>query len=465
MSIVEHSSLTEYYSEKAKEFLKTVVCIDDEPSDSVQASSKMATKIDAGFDEEESPRPTDVFREQMENLEESHPLNFQDTAYAFAKYGILCSVLRPQLTGDQLPGWIASLANSADVAILDWQLERSGNGMRGSGSSKACREAIKQILDNDRRNGGRLRLIVVFTATDASNAIADLKVDLTDYDDLHQDDCALVGSHWRIVVLQKPYTQKVTTKKVEYSNLPDVVIHEFSTLTNGLLPSAILHGITAVRENTHRLLAIFDRDLDGAFLAHRTLIPDPNEAEEFLLELFQDELGALIRNNSFKACVGSRPSKQWIELKGICAKNSGQRESLLKAITEPSKDKIKDLNGPFVAGRNKKKVADRVVGAFYGVDADNTSIAAENAKERLAQLAGFYGVGTPPSVKDIRMQLGILVRDEVDGSRYLMCLQPLCDSVRIIEPTLFPFLILDEVTSGSDIESRDLYIRLKSNKL
>lgn len=448
--------LAEHYSNKAKAFLKTVVCFDDEPADEEGSSAKgapIARLVDSGFDDDEKPRLDGRQAEVKEKFEgESHPLNFRATANAFAESGILCSVLKPELSGEALAQQIANLANTADVTILDWELE----GRRDVRGSEACQSAIKKILEQDKEAGGRLRLIVIFTGTDGRQASLDLRGALNAFEvKLNEGECSLTGSHWRIVVFQKPHTTIPTAERVNYQDLPGKVVNEFSKLTGGLLPTAVLHGITAIRENTHRLLAIFDRDLDAPFLAHRALIPDPQDAGDFFLEVLQDEIGALMSSSGIKNCVGQQLSKEWIENVDVMPRE--KRESLLKAVSEPSQDKIKDFSGPFEQ-RDKRKVADNVLQTLSGEGA--------KSNERLAQLVSLYGAGIPPSVDEQRMQLGVLVFDELN-KRYMMCLQPLCDSVRITESTLYPFLILDEVVEGGakgGPVSKDLFVQLDSNR-
>lgn len=451
--------LAAHYSNKAKAFLKTVVCVDDELSDMTSVHvPRIAKRADSGFDDDgqKAQAGSPVAPVDKPN-DEPHSLDFFATVNAFAGNGILCSVLKPNQAGNSLVEQIVTLANSADVTILDWELE----GRSEKRGSEICRTTIKRILERDREDGGRLRLVVVFTATDGAQAIEDLKGELAALGACHiEKEFALMGNYWRIVVFQKPDTIKPTTDKVDYPDLPKRVVEEFSKLTDGLLPTAILHGITAIRENTHRLLAIFDRDLDAPFLAHRALIPDPNDAGEFFLEVFQDEIGALMRNHGIKECVGGKWSKEWV--KNVVGIAEVKKTSLLKAVTEPSDDKVKDFCVPFEQkDGSKKKVADKVLQTLCGGDITT------KANERLAQLVSLYGACIPPSVDEQKMQLGVLVFDETN-KRYLMCLQPLCDSVRITERTLYPFLILDEVVeekkSKDDPTSRDLFVQMSSER-
>lgn len=454
--------LAAHYSEKAKAFIKTVICFDDEPADAEgnQSPPRTAKRAVSGFDDSELERPAhdNNIEQQDVSVEELHPLDFRATANAFAEKSILCSVLKPDQSGISLIERITTLANSADVTILDWELE----GRKGG--SEACRAAIDRILKQDRTEGGRLRLIVVFTGTDGQRAIDDLADKLADLKpNRPKNECALTGKHWRVVVFQKPHTTNPTAKLVTYSELPGNVVAEFAKLTNGLLPSAVLHGITAIRENTHRLLAVFDHDLDGAFLTHRALIPDPEDAEEFLLGLLQEEIGALLRYTNLRSCVDAAMCKKWIEANGILVeeKNKNKRERLVKAVSKPCLTKTQGFIKDFFEDEERQKeaptarlVADKVLSAFYLANSD----CADNGERRFSELSSYYGVGTRPNADNLWLRLGVIVRDESD-SRYLMCLQPLCDSVRVKKGALFPFLILDSLPTNDMRMRKDLLVR------
>jgi hypothetical protein len=351
------------------------------------------------------------------------------------------------------------LANSADVAILDWELE--GRKVRGS---ETCQSAIRKILEQDKEAGGRLRLIVIFTGTDGRQAIRDLQTTLKEFGAKPSESgCSLAGSQWRIVVFQKPHTITPTAELVDYPDLPGKVVEEFSKLTDGLLPTAVLHGITAIRENTHRLLAVFDRDLDGAFLTHRALIPEPEDSGEFLLGLLQDEIGALIRNAGLHKCIDAKACEKWIEAAGLFKEEAKKKKRLIKAISEPSRNKspgfVKDLFSVAGEAGNKaeptsREIADKVLSAFYSAAPDS----ATEGEKRFSELASYYGIGIRPKLADIWLRLGVIVWDESE-SRYLMCLQPLCDSVRVKKGALFPFLVLDLLPDNDMKMPKDLFVR------
>lgn len=454
--------LAAHYSNKAKAFLKTVVCFDDEPADAGGASIReplIAKRADSGFGDDEPPQRVDSsIKQQSESEEESHPLDFRATASAFAEQGILCSVLQPIQIGASFVNRIATLANAADVTILDWELE--GRKVRGS---EACRSAVKEILEQDRVIGGRLRLIVIYTGTDGMRAVEDLEVELVEFGVKRDDDgIALTGKHWRLVVFQKPLTTNPTARLVNYPELPGLVVDEFSKLTNGLLPSAVLHGITAIRESAHRLLAVFDSELDGAFLTHRALIPEPSDAEEFLLGLIQDEIGELIRRDGFGECVDASKCKSWIQERKVCEEEPKKKARLIKYISEPNRSKTDGFTKDFFPNEQEASrgdIADAVLLALHSGELDK----ATGGSNRFVELTNFYKTGTVPSSSNLWLRLGTIVWDR-KSDNYLLCLQPLCDAARISKASLFPFLILDIISETDKKMSRDFFVRSVEGK-
>lgn len=463
-------ALQEHYEKTAARFLKTVVCFDNDAyiqQRTYGSASSMAKKADAGFDdlaEEEPAEGTHI--EAMDK--DCHLLDAASLMNSFARYGILCSVIKPTKTGDNLVKDIISLAGAADVAILDWELERIEEKGCKSASSESCRLAILGIVREDQANNGRLRLIIIFSGTNGPNAINELANTLADYQfkRVGINACELQGPHSRIVFLQKPDTTSPSAPVINYADLPQAVVKTFSELTSGLLQTAALQGITAIRDNTHHLLTVFDRDLDGAFLAQRALIPDPADAEDFFLDIFQEEIGALICRNGFKESLSAEKCSSWIDDKHIYSNDPKNKKRMKRSLDHYCSSKLQGLFG--LLGRNGQysnstgadiDIANEVLNVLYLSDNNKR----RKGTERLSELSNLYGVGSLTAAQVPRMQIGVLVREKLaenQQGRYLMCLQPLCDSVRLRDNTLFLFLILEELAPSGTGKFLDLYVPL-----
>ena len=239
------------------------------------------------------------------------------------------------------------MAQAADILILDWFLANK--------NPTIAKSAIINILAKDKENGGRLRLIVIYSVQTGIDVIDELDKALDSFKK-SEDGLQLQDEHTLIVFFQKPGTIKAT-QIVEYENLPQSVIDSFTILTSGLLPAAALTAIAAIREQTHHLLATFSADLDAAFLTHRCLIPDPTDSELFLLDLLESEIGTLLCRSKVCDCVDSERCESWIKSKI----NDGSQQIFLEAITKYSEDKLGQLGERLGIGKNSKgKIGDTV---------------------------------------------------------------------------------------------------------
>ena len=84
------------------------------------------------------------------------------------------------------------------------------------------------------------------------------------------------------------------------------------TMTNGLLRTVALAGITTIRENAHRVLARFDETLDAAYLGHRILLPHPPDAEDHLVAALGSELVSILDEDRPGAHADIEAIKQWL---------------------------------------------------------------------------------------------------------------------------------------------------------
>lgn len=438
-------SLDEFYRKNVERFLKTVVCFDDKPFIEPQKIyvEREATEADDGFTD------VKVITDKGKDIVVDDPRSFDFTAItkAFAKKEILCSVINPDLDSERALLQIKNLAGTADVIILDWELHKNDTSI--------ARRAIIDTIKSDQKHGGRLRLILIYSAGDGPGIIGELSDELQEYGLQRNEACLELKNEYSVITFyQKPYVVKPTAQVVQYGELPGKVIELFGKLTSGLLPAAALAAISVIRENTHQLLASFPAKLDGAFLAHRCLIPDPNDAEQYLLDLIQGELGTLLVHSEVRYAVNAEHCGAWINKR----KFAGSK-SLISALTKYNKNK-KELfkNALGLTTKEAKrpdKIADKLMELLYSEKPGDE----EDAKVKMSYLSTLdvsrhnykkRGIASYP-----RLHLGSILK-ETNNSEYLLCIQPLCDSIRIAHNsvTCFPFLILHNQTDIADGEKK-----------
>jgi hypothetical protein len=450
------TALADFYRQKAEDFLKTVVCFDDQAYECAQTDtviSKAARKSPDGFheDDSESGHPAvveeDKVGEDVVAGEGATEFDAKDITDAFAELEILCSVIKPDTDGARARSQIEKMARMADVAIVDWELLNQDTSI--------ARDAIINIVREDDMRGGCLRLIVIYSDGNGPNIIGELSESLGTYGFISsKDKLELQNAHSLIVFFQKPQCSNPTAPMVDYKDLPKRVVDSFTKLTSGLLPAAALSAISVIRQHSHHLLATFPATLDGAFLTHRCLIPDPSDAEQFLLDLFEGEIGSLLAHSKkMTGAVDETRCAAWVEKSDFF--DAVQKKCLKKALTKCSRAKIDGFRKLF---DNKElpenAVAEELLKLFYGTSSDPKTIA--RVKEDFSILSTLdvhrRGITTfdrnPP-----RLRLGSIVR-ETDFGRFLLCIQPLCDSTRIKHNrlTIFPFLILAAPPEPKDLD-------------
>lgn len=416
--------LPQYYREKAGAFIKTVVCFDDKaeyPKKSPYIKGRTSVPSD-GF-EPETPAPDvqkkkTIDEKQEDGESESDELNAHALTEAFAKKDVLCSVIAPSSDQEAIKAQILALTRVADIAILDWKLAPK--------DPTIARDAIVSIVKNDIECGGRVRLIAIYSDANAADVLKELEALLKENGfSLNMEDKELKGEHALIVFFQKPRTPKPTADVVEYKDLPDRTIEEFSKLTSGLLPAAALSAITEIRQQTHHLLATFPSTLDGAFIAHRCLIPDPNDAEHFLLDIIESEIGALLRHKGVGRSVSAEKCVAWTKLLGgIVAEKTPQLQKIITDYCDDIKEEFRSI----FPGRKLKdhEIGRKIMELLY----ENTEEKINAAKIGLSILASLDASQKTKMGIMPKLTLGSIIRCIPDGD-YLLCVQPLCDSVRI----------------------------------
>ena len=522
----------------AKHFLKAVVVIDDQAenhrsdvSSRGQAEGANLSKRErmlgrrpmAGLSEGQAHRAVaraDGSRSLTDrksadpagNLAKTHRLEAWRLTEEFANEEILCTVYRPgeheEATSqdDQSggPGQMpivnrsVKMARSADIVVLDWEL---GGKKAGDKGTHKARKIITTILKEDSLVRGRQRLIAVYTAEPNLEAVySDVVADVEKRDyfggKLKPDKDALCLSNdtTRIVFLNKKtgQTNPSNNTTVSEKDLPQRLILEFVEMNSGLLPCIALHSIASIREATHHILSTFRSRLDPALVSHRSLLPSPEDSEEFVLDLVANEIRSVLSMNSIgQRHAGVNAHRDWIagRLEGrqefrlqnrLCI----DREEAFELVAAGDKafkkiaqtcaerwvheewEKRKGIRHKKIPGKLSKKTALKLVnsvglgdltkhfklpllefGALAGVFAENkkTGQQIEQDFSRLTTLKRErYGERSLPANWLPKLTLGSIVREVHDNgtfsNEFLCCIQPRCDSVRIGQSRAFPFL-------------------------
>ena len=499
-------SFDEMCKEAVKRFIKTVAIIDDDATYDVPSrndkdktktvkppvNSLMTSNQDADSSATNEDSTDAGFQD---NHDDFSLLDAKVVINAFADMGIACCIQCPKHERDPAERAV-KLAASVDVLVLDWVLDEENRSLP--------RDIIKRILQEDKSKGGRMRLIVVYTSYNfVKEMLKDLKEDA---DDVYENDLVMEERHLlikgdclRIVILNKKATrnQPEEARIVPFDQLPGYIISEYAKLVKGVIPSATLHSIAAMREKTHELLAILNSNLDGAYCLHRALLPEPSESVDFAMNLITSEIETVIRTDvRARQIVEEEGLKSWLEdhasgnttlrccdsslsvktvedciingqLSNKNGKNSFRKDyssNCIRAKTD-AEQTLEDNNGKIITldeaeefiKQNKFKSINgcqppnflRFVDVLY-----STPEGAINGCEELSHLqCTARDIGNrlyPDNSQSPTLQLGtILKKQNEDSCEWFLCLTPLCDCVRLEEESNFLFLQLYLGKKGS----------------
>lgn len=459
-----------------QKFLQTVVVVDDgaEYSPSLLPNEPLA---EPGIGDALSS--AEDISNASPQVDIRHRLDAKVISDAFAEEGLVCSILRPEVNEirdarDAVLKRTARAAHRADLLILDWQI----TGDQGN----IAKNVILQTLEKDHE---RIRLIAIYTGENELDQIVEsvesfLKESGFDGKVMRDDTTryALRIGPAKIEIFSKgAVAVGQEDRHVAISDLPKRLIESFSLMTEGIVSNMAISAISAIRENTHRVLSRLHKDLSGPYLVQRALA-QPEDAFDFLVNLIGSEIQSLIseyiseddyiqlidkwfdqpkysQNGIEYEIITPKTSIPYRDVKAALdaheKENRGKRPIIFlhhnqindKIVIPPNKIREWIVKGkiPETNGFSREKLYKKVVAYFCEKDA--TTHNAELAL--LSTLRMQYGKKRAPM-----LSLGTLLkRIGAEGKiEFLLCIQPPCDSVRLDGPTLFPFLSLVSVKSN-----------------
>ncbi|MGB0662417.1 MAG: response regulator receiver domain [Pontibacterium sp.] len=483
------STFDQYCRDVVDEYVQTVLIIDDGAGlSNTLAGGDEAEIIEEpldGFDPmAEALQPKGPRREELEDQNEqvTHPLNTLSLTNAFYERGIVAGLYQPKIDIGQSVEDFASKAMkvsaTADVIILDWMLVDH--------DASYSIEIVKQILQHDKNNGGRLRTIVVYTGeTNLHKLCNDLWGELRDENLDKPAEYQISSEHLNIVFYNKPDAVNVV-RPVSEEDLPEKALQAFAALVNGLVPAFAMKATSTVRQCTGALLAKFSSDLDSGYLAHRALLPDPQDSEVLMLENYSSYLrNVLALAQVDRKTLGYDTLKLWVEekydsrykkakitgdgthCKEITIRKKGALESLEYGFTKGKEGLFKAIQYETSSKRAKKIVdvlanLERVVGAFGSYENE-----AKKSSQALACITAFRRTFRDLRVGHPYLTQGTLIKS-IDEGTYLVCVMPKCDTARVKKARKFSFARLtpsDGVFDlvAPDINTKDTYVHLRTN--
>ncbi len=483
----------------ARKFIQTAVVIDNEAvlgapnrapeddkpkrarRDSGSVLAEASLEPDAPADDPvPAPVPERPHGDDAETaIATSHYLNAKQLTDAFLAQSVICGLYKPE-PGENMVLLSSNAAMHADLVIIDWFLEGR--------SSATAKEIIRNILKADRAENGRLRLLAVYTMEPGLASIAGELFDAIEQDPalkgrlaLAENSQTLASSDTRICFFNKPNT--IDTKNAEIvaeGDLPERLLREFAALTEGVMATFAVSSIAAIRRTAHHLVASFRKELDGAYVAHRSALPDPEDAKEFATDLIAAELRNVISVNEVaESTMNVEILEHWIDHlvneKSHVFTDHVEAEAPADLVKEfvrsgenavtNSADKQRRLDAKGQLAKKKAITCESLGAIFYADIRDGWNQCCNFARMSTFKREAFGRMKFPEDWRPT-LTLGTVLKiirspdEPVDPDfssigDYLLCVQPRCDSVRLSSDTAFPFQTAFAATSGFHLVLND----------
>lgn len=415
-----------YFQPLIKKFVSSVLLVDDELSyvkkepkvtslvspvkGQASASSIGSSDIDNADDEVFVPNITKYFSKENYLLTAINPKDYSE-----------CSK-------EDFKDIFFKLAEKADVIILDWEMNLNFvNGISLSGES-FTKECIEE-LDKD----NKYRLVYIYTKENIGsiNKIPTKSIDI------------------------EYYSKENIVNKDFYKTYPELaqqIPMDYLKSNRGLLSSSLIQHLYTLRYSSSSMINSLKNEFDKAIFIHSSLLKDFKSLPDYCSDLVNDTIMSYTQNQSVQNILSSDILKDYLLEKSIIFNFSGSY----------SMKDTKDLIS-FVENTNKENPTSEDLWL-------SKNVIKNYLNDEEVKILKNFSVYTSIMESTIltNLKLGCIV--EFEGS-YLLCIQPLCDSVRVpketennglIKTKCFAFIKMDIVTDKSGI---DLYINSASELL
>jgi len=432
----------------ARQFAHTMIVIDDEASQTQKPPKIVKLKTPSRL----SPaRPPTVAANDEPIPGGKHALDAKALIDNAMNLGLVCSVLRPK-KGENIRVQMKRVAERADIICLDWEIYKDGG--------VAATKIIKDIVSDDSKRNGRLRLIAIYTGDVTNNeilkkVIGAFSVSFQNKHDLNREPLYISSnSGLRIVCLFKSHgvqlTEPRSENQVSEQGLPARLLEEFAMLSDGLLSSVALATIAAIRSSTHHVLAKISRNLDGPYFHHRAVLPNVSDAEEYAVDVVLSELKNSVDKQGV-AAIYAGPMAIEARIREIAAgaqtlalrwddKGAKQFDVDVAQVVRLVSEGVAPAHEGVTGQKPKKAIFEKELSTFFSKDRDS-------AHTEMREFAALTGVRAHPGSSPYNdgnsvpsLGLGAIIQAP-DGT-YLMCLQASCDSVRLKKKSDFLFIPL-----------------------
>ena len=249
----------------------------------------------------------------------------------------------------------------------------------------------------------------------------------------------------------------------------DYLIGLYAELANGLLQAAVLEDLAIIREQMPQLANLFSADMDAAYLSHRALV-DKDDAPGIITSNLAIAIEQLLDSEEAQHKLGKTFVEAWIaeKLNGketMMLKYDDSRniflnkDDLVSLVEIGLKHTSLNFNSDAsltLSDEEKTLLVPRITEIFTedlrSAQKSNALLAMTTSLSKRNDFSYAFDKNFPP-----HLQLGCVVEDleSTKKHRYFLCIQPVCNSVRLSKSsdTKFPFLpfhtVEPDATDGS----------------
>ncbi len=442
-------TLHDVYRAATSRFVQSVVVVDDRaalnpvddglPPDDAELIDPRVRHTES--EEAEPPSDSDLADERRTEVEAAHegaaPVNALDAGALidrFAELGIVCAALRPVPGDTEAEQRVLKAGQRADIVTLDWHLGEGESGAR-------ARDLLKMLTEPV---GRRLRLVAIYTGDTSVEVLREEVAALSDVETV--DDFTFARRSARIVLLFKAGTEEYgapPSQVTSVTDLPDRLIYEFTKMSAGLVPAAALSSLGAIREATPEILGVLNADLDPAYIGHRLAQTRPDDVSDHLTDLVVSEIRSILEDDHDPAPAADANAVQlWLDHQPddqVTVERDALAELNVNGAGDgPTLDVIRNKY-PLLSSKGKKTYPTR----FFVADEAKADLYDARLAERMSTRYRYE------NARSERLELGVVVKSLTTGD-YWVCVQPLCDSVRLKTATSMPMLPLKVGAEKSD---------------
>ena len=415
--------------------------------------------------------------ENMEHNSNQHAFDSFEISKAFAKERKVCAVYKPTTNSDIEN--FKEISKKADVVILDWLIvlqnfveeneDPTADADADDPRGQYTKEIIKELVQYSGESS--LKLIIIYTGEDILEAITQSVFDCISQSqkfEMKLHNCEVCSPNIRILVRAKSngdgddvrFKQRphLLDKILSYEDLPSFVLNEFTFMTSGLLSDFALHSLTIIRNNSHKMLNLFSKELDAAFMGNRAILPLQSDSENLLLKLFGDTISDLLHYSSISCKIQNELIDTWIDCNvndeefTINGKKIRRTKTLLKELIHSEKENLEErfdelFKGSTLSKNDKKLLREsKSTELFLNLIHQNK---ADKINSDFAKLTHYKSLFLPQNVAP-KLTLGTIIRSQSNNDSYYVCIQQRCDSVRLKkdEERKFLFLPLIKTENG-----------------